>query len=706
MDAPVVAAAPAETARGDAHAARARNAPRDANLTNAPSARAAFARASHARGCPGRARAGPRARALALAPADRRTRRRARLQRRARHERVRRVRSRERVRFRDGLLRRRQPPRRVQPAPFAPTDETDPTRASRWARLAGSFGKASVPASCGTVRENRDTMTKSESRSLDGVPKSSRESRVADALRSPFRGTSAGRLSCFRVRDGVSRCAWFRVFRVEVPGAKKKRGGRAFRVRVRAASRRTNERPRARVAAAPANTPPRKAHLCATTNRDRTTFKKPRGPLEPWTSWASPTARGCACCATCCSAKAPSPSWWASPTSGSRLERFASRAPKPKTPKRRDEERAFGRSPKRRRHLCRARVTARAVHVAPGVVLALRAHELWGLDCFEGAAVTAFGFALFGMWCQGSLELYQRWYECPTRRRRAARACRRACRRASRRHATDAWHRNACESVGIASEDYRRVDRRRRASRSRTPRWISGKPPRANRKIPRRGPRRGARGDAGSAPLSGARATRRCALAKRALKSALGSVSAFPYPARGYSVVESSSFGASRLKHWGFGSGLAARFDAAFLFFHAACLPAFRVLYRAWRVTSRRPGSRRWLEGSRAGVARRRGSNLGSFYEDDGLEARARDSNERRERPRSISRRARDRNRFGSDAFPSVQDAPRRPLVSSGRRSRRRTRLVADGEKRRSRRVRIRTRHAARRRRRRADGER
>ena len=58
--------------------------------------------------------------------------------------------------------------------------------------------------------------------------------------------------------------------------------------------------------------------------------------------------------------------------------------------------------------------------LCPGVVLALRAHELWGLDCFEGAAATAFGFALFGMWCQGSLELYQRWYECPTRRRRAA----------------------------------------------------------------------------------------------------------------------------------------------------------------------------------------------------------------------------------------------------------------------------------------------
>ena len=121
--------------------------------------------------------------------------------------------------------------------------------------------------------------------------------------------------------------------------------------------------------------------------------------------------------------------------------------------------------------------------------------------------------------------------------------------------------------------------------------------------------------------LLAARARRAVALAKRALKSALGSVSGVSVSFAGYSVVESSSFGASRLKHWGFGSGLAARFDAAFLFFHAACLPAFRVLYRVWYVTSRRPGSRRWLEGSLAGVARRRGSNPGSFYEDDGLEA-------------------------------------------------------------------------------------
>ena len=57
--------------------------------------------------------------------------------------------------------------------------------------------------------------------------------------------------------------------------------------------------------------------------------------------------------------------------------------------------------------------------LCPGVVIALRAHELWGLDSVAGAGAVAFGFALCAMWCQGSLELYARWYECPTRRRRA-----------------------------------------------------------------------------------------------------------------------------------------------------------------------------------------------------------------------------------------------------------------------------------------------
>ena len=57
MDAPVVAAALAEMARGDAHAARARNAPRDANLTNsrsgpspAPPSRAGVSAPRDARG--------------------------------------------------------------------------------------------------------------------------------------------------------------------------------------------------------------------------------------------------------------------------------------------------------------------------------------------------------------------------------------------------------------------------------------------------------------------------------------------------------------------------------------------------------------------------------------------------------------------------------------------------------------------------------
>ena len=137
--------------------------------------------------------------------------------------------------------------------------------------------------------------------------------------------------------------------------------------------------------------------------------------------------------------------------------------------------------------------------LCPGVVLALRAHELWGLDCFEGAAVTAFGFALFGMWCQGSLELYQRWYECPTRRRRAPRA------------PPAARHDDTQRTLGIETRASRWVLRRRiiaaasaAASKLAHGALISGKPRVRNRKIPRRGPRRGARGDAGSAPLSGA----------------------------------------------------------------------------------------------------------------------------------------------------------------------------------------------------------
>ena len=59
--------------------------------------------------------------------------------------------------------------------------------------------------------------------------------------------------------------------------------------------------------------------------------------------------------------------------------------------------------------------------LCPGVVIALRAHELWGLDSVAGAGAVAFGFALCAMWCQGSLELYARWYECPTRTRGARR---------------------------------------------------------------------------------------------------------------------------------------------------------------------------------------------------------------------------------------------------------------------------------------------
>ena len=118
--------------------------------------------------------------------------------------------------------------------------------------------------------------------------------------------------------------------------------------------------------------------------------------------------------------------------------------------------------------------------LCPGVVLALRAHELWGLDCFEGAAVTAFGFALFGMWCQGLARAVPALVRVPDAQ--APRRRRRACRRASRRHATDAWHRNACESVGmcVGGSSPRR---RRRRPRARARRVGFQNPRVRNRKI-------------------------------------------------------------------------------------------------------------------------------------------------------------------------------------------------------------------------------
>jgi hypothetical protein len=56
--------------------------------------------------------------------------------------------------------------------------------------------------------------------------------------------------------------------------------------------------------------------------------------------------------------------------------------------------------------------------ICPGAIFALRAHELWGVDSTKGLLGCLFGFALVVMWCQGQLELFSRWRECPKRARR------------------------------------------------------------------------------------------------------------------------------------------------------------------------------------------------------------------------------------------------------------------------------------------------
>ena len=609
MDAPVVAAAPAETARGDAHAARARNAPRDANLTNAPvgsgPSPAPPTRAG-VRDARGRGHERARSRWLLLTGVLVGA-----LVSNAAHATsasgafVLTSASASETDSSGGDISGAF----AKSAPFAPTDETDPTRASRWARLAGSFGKASVPASCGTVRENRDTMTKSESRSLAGC-----QNRVA-SLESP---TRSDRRSEGRPRD-VSRVFGYATGFRDALGSGF--SGLRFPARKKSAVDvssfafgRVEEDKRTSLAAW------RRGGDKDDENDASDDESRSYGVQKAARFSRTVDVLGLANCPRLRVLRDLlfGEGAVAELVGVAERRKQAPRRRELKNPKLQNDATKSARSDARRNeddiYVVRALPLALFM-LCPGVVLALRAHELWGLDCFEGAAATAFGFALFGMWCQGSLELYQRWYECPTRRRRAA------ARAAAR-------HDDTQRTLGIETRASRWVLRRRIiAAASAAAAELAhgaldfGKTP-AYGIVKSRGVVPGAaRAATLEALLLAARARRAVALAKRALKSALGSVSGVSVSFAGYSVVESSSFGASRLKHWGFGSGLAARFDAAFLFFHAACLPAFRVLYRVWYVTSRRPGSRRWLEGSRAGVARRRGSNPGSFYEDDGLEA-------------------------------------------------------------------------------------
>jgi hypothetical protein len=235
--------------------------------------------------------------------------------------------------------------------------------------------------------------------------------------------------------------------------------------------------------------------------------------------------------------------------------------------------------------------------LCPGVVIALRAHELWGLDSVAGAGAVAFGFALCAMWCQGSLELYARWYECPTRRRRAR--TRAQQRRAARvRRALEArgglrslFFRFAAVASESVSELVAAFADFRNTAAFRV--WMS------------RGVYPG--------------------LARAAMLEVFGLVSYIPRFVEW--IGAKTPFGVvyvwlKRLPPSS--AGDATRFAAAYL--DGACfvagavfLPLFRVSYRAWYVTSRQRGSRRWSDAreSYAVFARRRDRSLDDDENDD-----------------------------------------------------------------------------------------
>ena len=47
--------------------------------------------------------------------------------------------------------------------------------------------------------------------------------------------------------------------------------------------------------------------------------------------------------------------------------------------------------------------------LCPGFIVALRAHELWGLSSFPGVFGAVLGFALVAMFAQGNLDIARRW---------------------------------------------------------------------------------------------------------------------------------------------------------------------------------------------------------------------------------------------------------------------------------------------------------
>ena len=207
------------------------------------------------------------------------------------------------------------------------------------------------------------------------------------------------------------------------------------------------------------------------TNRDRTVFKKPRGSLEPWTSWASPTARGCACCATCCSAKAPSPSWWASPSAGS---------------KRRGDESSKTQNSKTTRRRARVRTLAET----KTTFMSCARYRL-RCSCCVPASCSRSARTNCGAWTAS---------KAPRRRRSGSRcsACGARARSSCTSAGTSARRAGAApprvpprvtttRNGRLASKRVRvggycvggsSPRRRRRRPSSRTARWISGKPPR------------------------------------------------------------------------------------------------------------------------------------------------------------------------------------------------------------------------------------
>ena len=230
--------------------------------------------------------------------------------------------------------------------------------------------------------------------------------------------------------------------------------------------------------------------------------------------------------------------------------------------------------------------------LCPGVVVALRAHELWGLDSGAGAGAVAFGFALAAMWCQGWLELYARWYECPTRRRRArARALRRRAARVSRALETQTRGSLFFRFAAAASESFSELvaaafDFRDTAA-FRV--WMS----------------RGVYPGLARAAMLEVFAFF-CSFVPLVVewigaKTPLGVIAARLPRLTGVLVGQYPRAGdATRY--------VSAYLDGALVIAGAVFLPLFRVSYRAWYVTSRARGSRRWSDAreNRAVFARRR----------------------------------------------------------------------------------------------------